>query len=233
MLTRMFRHMQNITHAETDFTYIWTMFSANTLVQFFEELNYWGTDGRTWKCGSSPFICRPCSSSLPLPFVRGDACHISCAACQRHLFPCAAIGLTLQTQCNGTLTLQELKLTSGPLRQRWTTGACWVFGVMWLISQQEHNCNVANAGLETGLETDLLSKNRSGYTTIMEVAIKDYRHHLIFSFVATQVFILVLCCHISIYSKCLETLTFYRSDWPLPFSSVCFLVSASFSFSVL
>lgn len=43
-----------------------------------EELSYWGTDGTTlelWVQRPRPFHLQSCSSSLPLPFVWGDACH--------------------------------------------------------------------------------------------------------------------------------------------------------------
>ncbi len=98
------KYLQNIIQMcpiEIHCTYIHTPANTHcvTVVCFIhrvcEELNYWGTNGRTWKRGSSrtgPFICSPVHPHSPRHSPGEMPVTLSCPACQRHPFPSAALG---------------------------------------------------------------------------------------------------------------------------------------------
>lgn len=125
------------------------MYSFLTLVHYvtmvcfnprvFEELNYWRTDGRTWKCGSSSSAGpvhphSPCHLSGEMP-VTFPALHVrdTCFPVQ----PWA--GLTDTTQWHTHFAEAEVDIwaTETEVKHR----SIWVLGVMWLISQQAHTVN--------------------------------------------------------------------------------------------
>lgn len=132
-------HFYSICTAANILAHFVTVVCFNHMV--FEELmGGHGNVGRALSCAG--------------PVHPHSPCHLS-GRCLSHLLHCmsdtpvslCSHGPPLQTKRNGTLTLQELNLTSGPLRQGWNAGACWLFGVTWLISQQADNCNVVNKGV--------------------------------------------------------------------------------------
>lgn len=173
----------------------------------------WWEDFKKWVDPQWPFICGPVHPHSRLPFVWGYSCHKFLPCMSETPVSLCSPAPALQTQPNSPLTLEGLKLTSGPQRQRWNKGLHWYMLVNVVHFSASTHHGVCSSRNRFGNWLRMLSE----WYQLSQQAIKDHMYHLTFPFVAAQVFIVGLGCHINIYWTCLHM---YYYLWPTCFQQL-------------